>query len=148
MLMINTKALSKLLQDLKSSDEKAAKRSYARILQITHLETRIYAITYAARNCCWDKLAKKAFSDLCEEMSKSGEYTAEQEAGQMEDMVYLGCKIPSIRISAIEYILGLIEDGKIRKDIDGTKKFLYFIVEKTKNKESSSVLRAKRILQL
>lgn len=148
MVLVNAKALSQIFQDLKGSDEETANSAYTKILQIQHLETRVDAITYVARNCGWDKIAKKAFSDLCRQMSMSGEYSAEQEAGQMEEMVYIGCKIPSIRISAIEYILGLIEDGKIKKDIDPTKKFLDFILEKTKDKGSSTVLRAKRILQL
>jgi hypothetical protein len=145
MVFVDVKALRQMFQDVTSMNEIAATRAYEKIVKIPHLETRVDAITYAARNTSWENIAKKAFSDLCSQMSSSREYTPQQEAGQMEEMVYYGCKVPSIRVSAIEHILGLIESGKIEKDIDPTRKFLDFVLEKTKNKESPTVLRAKLI---
>jgi|APFre7841882724_1041349.scaffolds.fasta_scaffold221789_1 hypothetical protein len=145
MVFVDMPALSQAFRALEGDDEKAAKKAYKSVLGIKHLETRVDAITHAARHSCWEKIAKKAFTDLCRQMAKSGEYSAEQQAGQMEDMVYLGCRIPSLRISAIEHILDLIEKGRLDKDGEGSVKFLDFVLEKTKDKESPTVLRAKRI---
>jgi len=146
MAYLNTTMIARLLEDAKSSKKRIARKAYKEIMQISHLETKVDLITNMARNCCFEKLAQKAFADLKKEMSTSGEYSAEQEAGQMEEMVYYGCRMPSIRVLAIEHILGLLEDGKIPIDADGSAKFLNFVLEKTKNKESATVLRAQRIL--
>jgi hypothetical protein len=147
-VIIDRAVLRQVIQDLGSVDEGIASRAYETALRVQHLETRVDLLSYAARNCEWEGIAKKAFGDLLRDMSTSGEYTAEQEAGQLEEMVYYGTKIPSIRVSAIEHILGLIEDRKLDKDIEGSHKFLSFVLEKTKDKGSPTVLRAKRILKL
>jgi len=147
MAILNTKIIAQFLEDTKNSNEKIARNAYKKIMRISHLQTKVDLITQMARNCCFEKLAQKAFAGLKKEMSTSGEYSAEEEAGQMEEMVYYGCRVPKIRGLAIEHILGLLEDGKLQIDADGTAKFLNFVLEKTKNNESPTVLRAKRILQ-
>jgi|GEM_PF-2859574 len=147
-VVINNAVLGQVIRDLGSDDERTADRAYDTVLRVGHLETRVDLISHAARNCAWERTAKRAFSDLLREMGRSGEYTAEQEAGQLEEMVYYGCKVPAIRVSAIEHILGLLEAGKLDKNIDGSQNFLSFVLEKTKDKTSSTVLRAKRILGL
>jgi len=147
-VIVDNKALASVIQNLGSTDEETARRAYETVLRVGHLVTRIDLKTYAARNCEWERLAKRAFSDLLSEMATSGEYNAEEEAGQLQEMVFNGSKIPSIRVSAIEHILGLLEAGRLDKVTEGSQDFLSFVTEKTKDKGSSTVLRARRILQM
>jgi hypothetical protein len=147
MVIQNSRIISQLLEDMRSSNEKTARSAYKKVLKIPDLVTKVGLITFMARNCSFEKPAQKAFADLKKEMSASGEYTPEEQAGQLEEMVYYGCRVPKIRILAIEHILGLIEEGKIRTDADGAVRFLSFIVENAKDKESPTVLRARRIMK-
>lgn len=124
--VFRTRGLWELVKQLESDDDHTVQRALLAIRSIPQAPTRLSLLEHAARHCGSPELAAEAFETLCEELEP---FTAEEKAGQVEDIIRYGSKVLAIRHMAMRYAVELVERGELDQDDRAVQSMLQFIAQ-------------------
>jgi hypothetical protein len=138
------RGMDDLMTQLESSDEPTVRRALKTVNRITDDRMRLSLLEHAARHCGSSELATTAFTKMCDVLKA---YPGEQKAGQVEDIIRYGSKVPAIRLLAMQYVVELVERGELNRHDPQAQEMLQFIAEVIRDKHSKVVVKARALLQ-